>query len=560
MTVNTAWDALQLRAHDQIWRAIDNHNIATACVAPTGFGKTRTSIMSIQTAEARGLKWVFYTNRVSLFAQTAGVFSSAGIDFATRASGYSKVGIATKNGQLAMMPTEQSRLKKGDTLHDANIVFVDEAHLLSKGKSRKLIEMHMAEGSQIIGLTATPVGMGGLFQNMEILATKAELRAVGGMVPFECWAPFEADLKDIKKVPPGKDMPIEDQAKIFKSQQVVGGIIDYYMKLNPNGYPTLGFGPDVASCRYMVDEFRKAGITAASVDGEDIYYGDRDMDDNAELLKSTVGARQDLFEKSRLRQVEVIWSRYVMREGVDLPWVRHEILACVVGAVTTFDQMVGRGGRASPGKIKCTIQDHGGNFYRAGLGNPNADREWSLSMTNESIAKEAEAARKAGPNGTPPDPNDLPPVACQKCHKMYPRADFFKKFRGICQKCGFQHDKTPHRPIMQTSGKLRFVSGDPKIKKPTPEFQKEWDGLFFKTKNSKSAKHKDFMVIKAEFERNNPRYEVILDHRKGVTLVRDRNVNQTFTLGRAPKPGSLHWTKSPASVDFKDLQYPQKAD
>lgn len=564
MTANAAWDALQQRAHGQIWNAIDQGHKATVCAAPTGFGKTRTAIMSIREAEKRGLEWVFYTNRVSLFSQTKRVFDAAGVEHATRASGWSTAGIATQSGQIAMMPTEVSRIKKSNPLHKAKLVFVDEAHLLAKGASERILRMHMKDGAQIVGLTATPIDLGHLYTNLEVLATKAELRKVGGIVPFECWSPFEVDLRHIKKVPPGSDVPLAVQAELFKNQQVVGSIIDYWFKLNPAGHATLGFAPDVSSCYFMVDEFRKAGIAAASVDGEAIYYGDRDMDKNPIVIASSDGSRQDLFEQSRTGEIKVIWNRFVLREGIDMPWVKHLILACILGSPQTFDQTCGRGGRAHDGKTMCTIQDHGGNTYRPGLGNPNADRIWDLSATAKSMVQKAIEARTpppipadTPPDTPPPEPKEYPPISCEMCHKDYDRIVFFKTYKGKCPRCGHQHNRVPQRQIIQKDGKLKLVENEIKAKRIAPEYQKLWDGLFFRSRNKGSKNGKDMMMLRQEFEKaGNGRFEIVMDFHAGVTKVHDKQTGKTGKLGWCPTPGSSDWAQRASEVEMKKLQFP----
>lgn len=561
---NPEWDALQQRAHYQIWAAIDRGETASLCAAPTGFGKTRTAIMSVREAEFRQYPWVFYTNRVSLFSQTARVFESAGVEYATRASGWSTDGIATEFGQIAMMPTEVARLKKSSSLHKARIVFVDEAHLLSSGASEKILRMHINDGAQIVGLTATPIGLGHLYTGLEVLATKAEVRDVGGIVPFECWSPFEVDIRHIKKVADGTDIPIAVQSELFRTQQVVGSIIDYWRILNPLGNATLGFAPDVSSCYYMVDKFRAAGISAASVDGENIYYGEHDMDKNPVLIPSSDASRQELFQKSSTGEIKVIWNRFVLREGIDMPWIKHLILACVLGSPQTFDQTCGRGGRSFDGKTMCTIQDHGGNVIRPGLGNPNADREWTLDNTAKGIVQKAIEARTPPPTpadtppGTPdPVPKEYPPVSCAACHKLIEMLTLFRTFKGKCPRCGHQHNSVPHRKIIQKDGKLRLVDGSIRSKKVAPEFQAAWNSIFFPSKNSSSSRGKDMTMIRNEFEKaSKGRFEVVLDFNKGLTKVLDKTTGRESPLGWCPKPGAREWTMRAAEIDLKKMQFP----
>lgn len=539
----TPWDLLQARAMQQLWDRIDRGPQCLAVTAPTGFGKTKLSRMSIVECQNRNWPWVFYTHRRTLFSQTHNTFLNDGIDHGCRASGWRDREALMKDGQLAMLPSERAA-KAGQRrdFHRARLVIVDEAHCNKVGFAKEAIDWHLKSGATVLLLTATPVGLGGSAKEMVVLCRNSELRDVGGIVEAECYSPSTVDLSKVKKVTtaiPGA----EKQSKLFLGQQVVGSILTHFQNLNPTHAPSIGFAPDVSSSMGMVDEFQKRGIRAAHIDGKSIYYGEK-KEGRPVLIRSSQENRDELFAKSRSGEITILWNRFVMREGVDCPWLAHCVMACAFGSPEAWVQSCGRVVRAHPGLKKVVIQDHGGNFYREGLGSPNADRLWLLGDTNQSIIKRASKERAEG--------KEKPSVSCPKCSREISRA-VWQKAGSKCPVCGAQFARS-HRRVFQTDGTLKKVRDKSLVKSSVNEAQKAWDNIFFGSRNSKSDRPMNFRQLKGIFESNTP-FTVVTHHQNGeaVTMARCGN-GERLSLGRVPKPASSLWNDLVREVSFRELQ------
>jgi superfamily II DNA or RNA helicase len=322
-----AWDKIQQDAKDLIrssFREVD----CLVAAAPTGFGKTRLGANLIKGAVAHGTKWVWSTHRKTLTTQTLRSFQEQGLDFGVRASGLADLADITKPGQIAMLQSERAAVKAGKRqLHDAKLVIVDEAHANKTGYSEEVIRHHLDAGAKVLLLSATPVGLGHLGQKLINLAYLSDMRKIGALLPAESFSPPEFELKHVKKIASGDYSPLQ-QSRMVMRQQVVGDIYKHYLNLNSHQVPTIGFGPDVKSSMYLCDEFNRRGIKAAHIDGQDVYLGEHDLHGEPIIYKSSQKMRDYVFSEVEAGRIKIIWNRFVMREGVDIPCLGHAIFAC----------------------------------------------------------------------------------------------------------------------------------------------------------------------------------------------------------------------------------------
>ena len=532
------WDDLQHKAYDDIWAVLDKGARSVVGVGPTGFGKTRLAIMMCQEADRRGWPWIFYTHRKTLFQQTHKRFEEAALGHGCRASGYESA--LDRSGQLAMFQTESAAIPDSRSKHDARLVIVDEAHCNKTGFAESVLKEHNAEGAQVVGLTATPVGISHLYDEMATFAYNSDLRRVGGIVLADSFAPSEFDLSDVRRVAPGGDFSQAAQTGKVMVQQVVGNIVGHFLQINPDMKPSLGFAPCVKSAQWFVDQFCLRGIPAASIDGENVYWGNRHLlTGEPELVRSTQKEREKVFEASRTGKIKIIWNRFVMREGIDLPYLEHGVFACAFGAPESWVQAVGRLLRSDGNRFsKVTIQDHGGNLRRAGLGSPNADRMWALSHTNASIVKGEADARKEGTADTP--------RICGVCHRPSLES-VWKKHGWRCPSCG-AYSKDFHTPVIQTDGKLKKVKDTEGIRRlQSSPVQKLWDGYFFRMRKGES----NFNQLRSWFEREQP-YRI--DRTGNKTMAVCKITGDRHRLGYVPEANSDDWGKAVSIVPFRNLQ------
>jgi len=539
-----AWDAIQLRAKSRIWRGLGEVD-CLAAAAPTGFGKTRLGANLIKEVQAKGYKWVWYTHRKTLTTQTLRSFQEQGLDFGVRASGLPDLEDVTKLGQIAMIQSERAATKSGKRqLHDAKFVVIDESHANKTGFAEELIRQHLANGAKVLQLSATPVGQGHISQKLVELATLSEMRKIGALLPAECFSPTEFDMKDIKKIPTGDYSPTA-QARIVMQQQVVGDIIKHYYQLNPKQYPTIGFGPDVKSSIGLCDKFNLQGIKAAHVDGQDVYLGEHNADGTPVIYKSSQKMRDYVFDAVKAGDIKIIWNRFVMREGVDIPSLGCAIFACAFGAPETWVQAVGRILRADPDNPelgKVIVIDHGGNCHRAGLGSPNADREWELHATNKSIVEEAKKERKDGKAESS--------VRCPNCFREIDRIRWASAGNS-CPVCHHQF-RSATRMVHQTDGKLKKLAQPKDRKLQSHSVQKEWDAVYFPSM-ARRSRGSNFDRIADIVEMKCTNYRI--DREKGRIV--DKLTGESRRLGNCPMDKS-YWKRSCKEVPRTELRYPEK--
>jgi hypothetical protein len=209
-------------------------------------------------------------------------------------------------------------------------------------------------------------------------------------------------------------------------------------------------------------------------------------------------ARDDLFAEFREGKIKVLCNRLVLREGIDLPFVEHLILATVFGSLQTYLQVIGRGLRASPSteKTRLVIQDHGGAFWRHG--SPNADREWSLdwSATQVSGMREdrlrSKKCRRCQAPLTSYSPvcikcgyiNEVEGKPCPKCKRIITGRK--------CPGCGFELPPgVKSRSVVQSDGTLKEIHGD--VYRPRRLYQRPngpalWERMYWRSRTEKGKR------------------------------------------------------------------------
>jgi superfamily II DNA or RNA helicase len=454
----------QRRAFDGVLDAIQR-GVKRLCVtSPTGSGKSLSMVDVIQWAVEQNEPTALYTQRKMLYDQTAGVLEKAGIDFGRRASGHERA--LLRNVQLCMTPSELSQVYKAESreLHRASRVLIDEAHCQTGGAMQRIMQDHVAAGATIIGYTATPLDLERLYDELLVAGTVSECFAIKALVPAETYAPDEPDLKHIRKYQVGEDLSEADNVKAIMRPGIFGRVVKAWKQHNPEQKPTLLFAPGVKESIWFAEQFTAAGIRAAHIDGTDTWI-------DGECHGTDQESRQLIVELLQAGDIKVVCNRYVLREGIDLPFIECGIFATVFGGLTSYIQSGGRLLRAckDTGKEKAIVLDHGGNWHRHG--SLNEDREWTLGLTNHRVVGErAEKLREK---------KQAEPIVCPECGKV-------RAGGRTCPACGFvAHKKS--RMVVQIDGTLRPVDGDvyrPRRVRHQPNEQQLWEKMYYRMKRA----------------------------------------------------------------------------
>ena len=443
--------------------AAKERGVKRLCVtSPTGSGKTRMFMDLIEWAVAERHPVAVYTQRKMLYDQTCREMDKAGIRYGKRAAGHDPN--LYLDVQMCMTQTELSRVYKSESrgLHGATLVLIDEAHQHCGPTFQRIMADHVKDDAMCIGYTATPLDLEG-YDELLVAGTMSECLKIGALVRPETYAPDEPDLRHIKKYVVGQELTEAENVKSIMRPGVFGRVLKAWKKHNPDGLPTLLFGPDVAGSLFFAQEFCKEGIKAAHIDGEQIWC-------DGTFYNTEHDAREWLAEMSKSGEVKVVCNRFVLREGIDWPWIQVGSFATVFGALTSFLQSGGRLLRAYPGKEKCIILDHGGNWHRHG--SLAVDRHWELGMTNRRVAGERQERLR--------EKKEVEPITCPQCGKV--RAGGAK-----CPACGFEAHKKA-RMVVQINGELREVKGDiyrPRVQKLLPNTVQVWQRYYYRAKSQK---------------------------------------------------------------------------
>ncbi len=446
--------------------------------SPTGGGKSRMIERLAQWGLANGRGVCIYVNRKLLMDQLIRGFRETGMDFGARAADHFRE--RHKPLQLCSLQTEHSRVVKRDVwaMHDAGLVIVDEAHVNDNPSANAVIDGHLRDGATVVGLTATPLGLSGRYDVLVQAGRMSELRACGACIPATHFGCDEPDLSKIKNYRVGDDLTEKQNVKAMMVPGVHGRVIDWFKTLNPHALPSIGFAPGVTESIGFAEAFEKAGIPAAHIDGKEIWF-------RGSRCQSTEERREQLKKDSQSGKVRIVWNRFVLREGINMPWLAHGVLACVFGSVQTYLQACGRLLRAHPGVPSVTIQDHGGNWWRHG--SVNADREWNLDFTSNIVAGLREDAfAGGGGEGEPPPPPE--PFLCVQCKGVVVLAAVRRGPLAVCPHCGFTMDFTRRgRTVIQFDGTLHEHPGGPFKRKRVdhrPDTEALWVKYYWRAKNS----------------------------------------------------------------------------
>jgi|ERR1700683_3280721 len=468
--------------------------------SPTGGGKTLMMELLARLFLERGGKGILYSNRRYMVDQLSNSLHAAGLYHGVRAAGADDE--REMAFQISSIQTEHSRVTKNKTweLHAADLVLVDEAHIQTGNSARELLRAHHEAGATLVGLTATPLGLSAMYDELIIAGTMSELRSCGALVPCVHFGADEPDLKAFKKAQDGRDPTNTEQKKAIMTPTIFGRVWEWYEKLNQQRKPCILFGPGVDESLWFAERFLSKGVKSAHIDGADVWIG-------GTWYKSDQAARDAVRDGSRSGDVKVVCNRYVLREGVDWPWIEHVILAFVAGSLQTYLQTVGRGLRACPstGKKELIVQDHGGAWWRHG--SINVDRQWELELTEEiAYGLRAERLRKTTwcgrckkfyatkePNcqvcGAYLVPVRHEPFRCPQCGRVWMSGTTCQAANGGC---GFElGNRRISRPVVTTEGELREMTGDifkPRRISKSPHGAAAWKSMYFRSRTEKGAR------------------------------------------------------------------------
>jgi len=235
---------------------------------------------------------------------------------------------------------------------------------------------------------------------------------------------------------------------------------EHWLRLNPDRRPTLLFACGKPESLWFAQEFARDGIRAAHIDGNEVWL-------DGVHYPSDKEKRDEVRKLSQAGELPIVCNRFVLREGMDWPWLKHGIFATVFGALSSYLQSGGRLLRSHPSMRAVVLQDHGGNWHRHG--DINQDRDWDLDDTDYKIGATRVRQMKLK--------NELEPIICPQC--------FAPRVSGAeCPECGHRSTGRSRR-VVQINGTLKIQTGDI-YKTPRyydrPDAEKKWTACVYRCK------------------------------------------------------------------------------
>lgn len=348
-----------------------------------GAGKSIIAGDIAKKATDKGNRVLFLVHRLELCEQISDTF-------------FTLCGVDPELCDIMMIQTARRKL---DKIAKPVLIIVDEAHMFNKAYEKVF---SFFSDSLKIGFTATPcrLNQGGLGNLFEDLRTSVSTRWLIEHKYLSNYRYFSFPLIDTSKLHTRAGEFVQEEVeKLLENRAVYSGTLKQYQRLTP-GKKTMIYCSSIKASKAIVDEFLKAGITAAHVDGN-----------------TPKAQREKIVESYRQGKITVVSNVDLFGVGFDDKDIEVTILLRPTQSLALAVQQNMRCMRYKEGKT-AIILDCCGNVVRHGL--PDDDRVWTL----ESKKKQE---------------NTVKIRECPNCYAVYPPT------MQKCPYCGYMAVKEIQR-------------------------------------------------------------------------------------------------------------------
>lgn len=416
-----------------------------------GFGKTELATAMLKAAHANGKRGAFLADRRALVTQTSERFDKYGLEHGI---------IMADNPRFR--PSLQIQVCSIATLirrrwPEVNVLFVDEAHILSDAVKKKLA----MKDCYAVGLSATPItkGLGKHFDVVVNGPPANKLIEMGRLVPLVIHSFAQPDREGMT-VSGGEFAGAESEKRVL---QVVGDVVDKYLQ-DGDGAKFICFAWSIAHAEELTRQFLAAGINCVT------YTSNDDPEDRHESIQE--------FKKSN-SAIRGLISVAALTRGFDQTDIELLIDARPLrNALHEYVQMLGRLMRSHPGKTHGRVFDHSGNavaFWH----------QWQELFENGVLALD-DGKKKEKPK--PDEKKPVEPVKCPTCSRLHNPAPF-------CPHCGHQYPKK--KAVEHVPGTLKELIAGKYTKQLTSTLWPQVAGYVLERREGEAAKKQALAIYKS---------------------------------------------------------------
>jgi len=424
--------------------------------AATGSGKTIVSASMIAGTRNKGTHCMMLVPRREILAQTALTLQKYDMPFSYVAAGYPYN--PHSKTYIGLVGTLVRRL---DTAPKLDVLIVDECHF-GAGELDKIIKHYKAQGTYIIGLSASPIrrdgrGMDCWFTDMVCGKSIRWLIDNNRLSDYKLFQPSRPDLSGLKNDKQVDDYMMEDRV-------LIGNAAHHY-KTHVAGKLAVTFSTSREHSKKIVSEYRQNGIACADIDGT--------MDDAERIKIIRAFARREITQLVNC-EICVFGFDLSAASGMD---VCVEAITDLAHTKSLARQLQKWGRTLRYKTAPALIFDHCGNsFNHLGIrvhGFPCEERPWTLAGVKKG---NRDSGEKAIPVRQCP--------TCFFCHQPAPK----------CPNCGFIYP-IQSREIEHVEGELVEIKVGEYVQTIPKTSQKQYNYL---TKVAKLPPHVALGVIRKQ--------------------------------------------------------------
>jgi DNA repair protein RadD len=319
----------------------------------------------------------------------------------------------------------QSMVGKEWDLQGADILIIDEAHLLSPNSNssyQKFIAemLKIRPTMKVVGFTATPYrldsgslmsGDSAIFDGVTYEITVGELLEKGFLSPLITYSTkTRLDVANVRKQ--GGEYVASALQAAIDTGDINARIVREAIALGERRGHWLAFCVGVGHAEHIRDLMRAGGISSEMVSGS-----------------TPAAERRRILADFKAGRVKCLTNADVLTTGFDAPLIDFLVMIRPTLSPGLYVQMLGRGMRTADGKANCLVADFAGNVFEHG--------------PVDAVKPPREKGKSKGFGGPPPVKEcpscsfvvPVQQIQCQ-CGHMWPK-DYFKKLQAEAAEAAF---------------------------------------------------------------------------------------------------------------------------